>query len=518
MRTAPFGAAHFRRFRPSTQRAFALHWAGKEEFHLIAGREPRFTDYPLHPSILTDIAEIGYTTPTPIQAECLTHALEGKDVLGLAQTGTGKTAAFALPIIQRVARTGEMAALILAPTRELAQQISAAFAVLGKSSDVRVATIVGGIPIKQDYRALQAWPNVLVATPGRLIDHIQSGTIVLKEIKVLAIDEADRMYDMGFMPQINRIIAALPKDRQTMMFTATMPPDVEELVRRNMRDPVKVKVGLTAPVDRAEQKLFSVHDKEKLPLLMKLLGETDGRALVFVRTKRKSENLYRAVSTRFHGVARLHGDREQTQRDVAMTGFRSGKFRILIATDIAARGLDVAEIEHVINYDFPGSAEDYIHRIGRTARVAASGLASSFVTGLDRPVLHRLEKLIGTQLMPRSEGGEAALPHEGRGGQHHADKAAPAGQSRRRRRGGRGRSERAHTGHAHAGHAQAEHAHAGHAHAEHPHAGHAKAEHAHAGHAHTAHAHSDHAQSGHGQAGHAHTGHAHTDAGKQAGG
>jgi len=409
---------------------------------LIAGREPHFTDFPLHASILKDIAEAGYVTPTPIQAQCIGLALEGKDVLGMAQTGTGKTAAFALPIIHNVARTVEMAALVLAPTRELAQQISASFVTLGKSSDVRVATVVGGIPIKEDYRALQAWPNVLVATPGRLIDHIQCGTVVLKEIRMLAVDEADRMYDMGFMPQINRIIAALPTERQTMMFTATMPPDVEALVRHNMRNPVRVQVGLTAPVERAEQKLYNVGDKDKMPLLMKLLGETEGRVLVFVRTKRKSENLYRIVSARHRGVARLHGDREQAQRTIAMDGFRDGKFRILIATDIAARGLDVADIEHVINYDFPGSAEDYIHRIGRTARVAAKGLASSFVTPMDKPVLRRLEKLIGTELLPHGEAGEEAPRGQSSHGGGRSESGRAGGGGSRRRRGGRGRGSR----------------------------------------------------------------------------
>lgn len=425
-----------------------------------AVRERRFTDFPLHQSIQNDVAEAGYVTPTPIQAQCLGPALAGKDILGLAQTGTGKTAAFALPIIQRVAHTVEMSALVLAPTRELAQQISASFALLGKSSDVRVATIVGGIPIDKDYRALQAWPNVLVATPGRLIDHIQCKTIVLSEIKMLAVDEADRMHDMGFMPQLLRIFAALPKERQTMMFTATMPPDVEELVRKNMCDPVRVQVGLTAPVDRAEQKLIRVHDKEKLPLLLKLLEETDGRVLVFVRTKRKSETLYRAVSTRIGSAARLHGDREQAQRDTAMTGFRNGKYRILIATDIAARGLDVAEIEHVINYDFPGSAEDYIHRIGRTARVAATGLATSFVTPDDRPVLHRLEKLIGAEAMPEGAAACHAHTHGESAAHSHSDKPKTG---RRRRRGGRGR-QGGHGGHGGGGgHGHgSSHAHTGH--------------------------------------------------------
>jgi len=360
----------------------------------------KFTDYGLDANILKDVAELGFQHPTPIQAHCIPPALEGKDVIGLAQTGTGKTATFGLPIIQRVARKPEMAALVLAPTRELAQQIAAALQELGKSSGLRLAVVVGGIPIKKDYKALRSWPNVLVATPGRLIDHIYSQTITLSEIEILAVDEADRMYDMGFMPQINRIIEVLPKKRQTLMFTATMPAEVEKLVRRHMRSPVRIKVGRTAPPARAEQKLYHVQEPDKMALLLNLLSRGKGRVLVFVRTRRKVDRLARTVTARRHRVARLHGDREQSQRDAAMAGFRDGKYRILIATDIAARGLDVADIEHVINYDFPGCAEDYIHRIGRTARVAASGLATSFVTHTDRPCLAKLEKLISTRLSP----------------------------------------------------------------------------------------------------------------------
>ncbi len=296
-----------------------------------------FADYGLDANILKDVAELGFQHPTPIQAQCIPPALEGKDVIGLAQTGTGKTAAFGLPIIQRVARKPEMAALILAPTRELAQQIAAALRDLGKSSGLRVAVVVGGIPIKKDYKALRSWPNVLVATPGRLIDHIYSRTVGLSEIEVLAVDEADRMYDMGFMPQIKRIIDVLPKKRQTLMFTATMPAEVEKLVRRHMRSPVRIKVGLTAPPARAEQKLYHVQEPDKMALLLNLLSRSEGRVLVFARTKRKVDRLARTVAARRHRVARLHGDRQQSQRDAAMAGFRDGRYRILIATDIAAR-------------------------------------------------------------------------------------------------------------------------------------------------------------------------------------
>ena len=358
----------------------------------------RFTDLGLQASILKDVGELGYQHPTPIQAQCIPPVLEGRDVIGLAQTGTGKTAAFGLPIIQRVGRKPNIAALILAPTRELAQQITGALQQLGKSSGARVAVVVGGIPIKRDYKMLQARPNVLVATPGRLNDHIRSGRIVLSHVEILTMDEADRMHDMGFMPQIEEIIRALPRERQTLMFAATMPAEVEKLVSRHLRSPLRIQVGVTAPVARAEQKLYHVQEPDKMPLLLELLSRGDGRVLVFARTKHKVDRLARKVAARRHNVARLHGGRNQSQRDAAMSGFREGRYRILIATDIAARGIDVADIEHVINYDFPGCAEDYIHRIGRTARAAAMGLATSFVTHADRPCLSDLERLISAKL------------------------------------------------------------------------------------------------------------------------
>lgn len=394
----------------------------------------KFTDYGLQAGILKDVAELGYQHPTPIQAQCIPPALEGKDVIGLAQTGTGKTAAFGLPIIQRVARKLEMSALILAPTRELAQQIASALRELGKSSDIRVAVVIGGVPIKDDHKALQAWPNVVVATPGRLRDHIYSRTIVLSDIEVLAVDEADRMHDMGFMPQIERIIEVLPKKRQTLMFGATMPAEVEKLVRRHMHSPVRIKVGLTAPPARAKQKLYHVQEPDKMRLLLDLLGRSKGQVLVFARTKRKVERLARTVGARLQRVARLHGDREQNQRDAAMTGFRDGRYRILIATDIASRGIDVADIEHVINYDFPRCAEDYIHRIGRTARVAASGLATSFVTHTDRPCLARLERLISVKLSLTPAGPSAQGRRPQSSGPADGDNPGRSRRPRRRRR------------------------------------------------------------------------------------
>jgi len=376
----------------------------------------KFSDYAFRDTVIRDIEAAGYETPTPIQAACIPQVLQRKDVIGLAQTGTGKTAAFALPIIQRLGSCLEMRALVLAPTRELAQQITSMFGDLGRSSGIRAAVVVGGIPIKQDHKALQMWPNVLVATPGRLIDHIMSRSVVLDDIDTLVVDEADRMHDMGFIPQITRIVETLPQSRQTLMFTATMPRDVERIARAQMQDPVRIQIGRrSAPAERAEHCLFKVDEDAKADLLLKLLADGNGRTLVFVRTKRGVDRLARIVTSRHRRVARLHSDRTQVDRDRAMEGFRDGRYRIMIATDIAARGLDVADIEHVINYDFPRSAEDYVHRIGRTARVESSGRATSFVTRTDRRSVEATERLVGSRLPLESFPTVAAQPRRSRG-------------------------------------------------------------------------------------------------------
>jgi ATP-dependent RNA helicase RhlE len=380
----------------------------------IETQDPKFDEYPFSDSIFNDIRAAGFERPTPIQAKCIPIALEGRDLIGLAQTGTGKTAAFALPIIQKLAQRTELAALILVPTRELASQVTGMFNQLGASSGIRVATIVGGVPMDNDYRVLRSWPNILVATPGRLIDHLTYRSVSLREIEILVVDEADRMHDMGFIPQIRRILSEVPQNRQTMMFTATMPPDVERIARMSMTDPVRILVGIrSTPPAGARQQLFAVSDAEKSPLLMKLLHDRDhdGRVLIFVRTKRGVDKLHRVVARRFN-AARIHGDREQSDRDDAMGGFREGRYPILIATDIAARGIDVADIEQVINYDFPLSAEDYVHRVGRTARQQATGLAISFVTPADRRYVLDVRKLLGDRL-PVTEEIDAMLSRRG---------------------------------------------------------------------------------------------------------
>ncbi len=372
----------------------------------------KFIDLPLSETIQKSIRQAGFERPMPIQAACIPPALEGKDIIGLAQTGTGKTAAFAIPIIQRLANSMELGALVLAPTRELAAQITAAFNELGATSGLRVATIVGGVPMEQDYGALRSWPNVLVATPGRLIDHIESGRVLLTEVEVLVVDEADRMHDMGFIPQIRRILAVLPRKRQTMMFTATLPDDVERIARKSMHDPVRIQIGMCAPAHRAKQEIFELAENAKSPLLLKLLRKSRGRVLVFVRTKRGVDRLTRIINARGFRAGRIHGDLEQNHRGRSLADFREGNVNILVATDIAARGLDVTGIEHVINYDFPHHAEDYVHRIGRTARVDASGLATSFATPSDSRFVNDVRKLIGDKMPQptRLEGYSDAAP------------------------------------------------------------------------------------------------------------
>ena len=364
----------------------------------MSSEDVTFADFPLRESIHESIRQAGFVTPTPIQAKCIPPALEGKDVIGLAQTGTGKTAAFAIPIMQRLAGRAELGALVLAPTRELAAQITVMFNELGHTSGVRVATIVGGVPMEEDFAALRSWPNVLVATPGRLLDHIDNDRLSLDEIEVLAVDEADRMHDMGFVPQIREIIAVLPPKRQTLMFSATMPDDVERIARKSMNHPVRLQIGVTAPAHRARQELLQVAEDDKCRLLLQLLGNSEGRVLVFTRTKRGAARLAGRINRRGVDAGAIHGDLEQAYRDQALADFRHGRRRVLVATDIAARGLDISDIEHVINYDFPHNAEDYVHRIGRTARVDAHGVATSFVTRADRRYVSGVRKLIGDKL------------------------------------------------------------------------------------------------------------------------
>ncbi len=368
-----------------------------------------FTDLPLTPAMLDAIAAAGYSTPTPIQARAIPPILDGSDLIGCAQTGTGKTAAFAIPTIERLTGAGARAlgrtgsgprALVLAPTRELALQIAETFDTLGRKQGVRTIVLIGGESMGPQLTGLRDRPDVIVATPGRLADHLERGTASLGAIRVVVLDEADRMLDMGFAPQVERILRVTPLDRQTLCFSATMPPEVERLVRRHLVRPERIEVGLVArPVAGVTQRLYRADAQRKTPLLLKLLGAERGRTLIFTRTKHRADRVARAVTAAGHRAARLHADRSMSERREALDGFRSGRYRVLIATDIAARGIDVPEIAHVVNFDLPGTPEDYIHRIGRTARAEASGVASSFAAPEEGDRLRAIERHLGHPLV-----------------------------------------------------------------------------------------------------------------------
>ncbi len=365
-----------------------------------------FSSFGLSDGMLRDIASTGFTEPTPIQVQAILPALQGRDVLGCAQTGTGKTAAFIIPMIERLAvgPKGAPRGLVLAPTRELAIQIQATVDQLGRSRRVYATTIVGGSDMQAQVRGLRRNPDIIVATPGRLLDHMWYGTIHLTHLQIVVLDEADRMLDMGFAPQLNQILEALPEERQTLLFSATMPTDLADLARMSVKDPVRALVSKPAtPATGVTQTLHHTTQQEKTPLLLAFLTDHQGSVLVFTRTKHRADRIGQALERSGHKVAVLHGNRSLSQRRRALEGFRRGQYRVLVATDIAARGLDVANIGHVVNYDLPNTPEDYVHRIGRTARMKAVGRATSFVTAEDARQMRAIEKLLG-QPVPRSAG------------------------------------------------------------------------------------------------------------------
>ncbi len=361
-----------------------------------------FRAFGLSEALLQDLAGAGLTEPTPIQAQAIPAGLQGRDVLGCAQTGTGKTAAFVIPMIERLAGApaGPPRGLILAPTRELAFQIQRTVVQLGRSQGVSATTIVGGEDLQAQVRGLRQRPTIIVATPGRLLDHMWNGTVRLAEFTIVVLDEADRMLDMGFAPQLNQILEALSDERQTLLFSATLPDDLGALARAGLKDPVRVMVDRPAtPAFGVTQTVHHTTQEAKTPLLLTLIQEPGESVLVFTRTKHRADRLGRALERVGHRVAVLHGDRRLSQRRMALEGFRRGTFRVLVATDIAARGIDVANIGHVINYDLPNSPEDYVHRIGRTGRMKAVGRATSFVTMEDHHQIRAIEKLLGRPVL-----------------------------------------------------------------------------------------------------------------------
>jgi len=382
----------------------------------------------LSEAILQDLAAAGFSSPTPIQEQAIPPALAGRDVIGCAQTGTGKTAAFVIPMVERLAALpkGQPQALILAPTRELALQTLTTIEKLGRSRRISATVIVGGADMQAQVRGLRQRPEILVATPGRLLDHMWNGTILLSSIKMLVLDEADRMLDMGFAPQINQILDALPEERQTLLFSATLPADLARLVQASVNNPVRVMVAPSATTaDGITQAIHHISHDAKGDLLLSLLGSDKDTALVFTRTKHRADRLGRMLGSAGHRVAVLHGDRSLSQRRAALEGFKRGSFRVLVATDIAARGIDVANIGHVINFDLPNCPEDYVHRIGRTARMKTTGRATSFVTGEDHQQLQDIERLLG-HAVPLAPGSSAPAPtsHMRAGGVRRNDRTA----------------------------------------------------------------------------------------------
>jgi len=407
----------------------------------------RFDSLPLHESLLAGIREAGFEFCTPIQASTLPIALKQQDVAGQAQTGTGKTAAFLLPILQRLTKgqLRQVRALIVAPTRELAEQIHQMGVDLGKKTKVRSVTVYGGVSKHRQVAALRRGTEIVVACPGRLLDLLDDRSIDLSRVEVLVLDEADRMCDMGFLPDIRRILKALPAQRQTLFFSATMPKDIRKLADRILDDPATVQVGANAPAKTVSHALYPVPGSHKKKLLLALLEQTaTGRVLIFTRTKHRARGLARDLAKHDYRVSALQGNMSQNQRQKAIDGFRNGKYDILVATDIAARGIDVAEISHVINFDMPDTVDAYTHRIGRTGRAHRTGEAFTFVEPGEEPMVREIEKVLGDQIERRQLPGfdyEGFVP-ESRP-QHKQSRQPRQTGSRRRRDPGTNRRNRA---------------------------------------------------------------------------
>lgn len=405
----------------------------------------QFQDLKLIEPLLRAVRAEGYDEPTPIQAQAIPHVLAGKDLIGCAQTGTGKTAAFALPILQRLAADGSnrsrgtIRALILSPTRELASQIGDSFATYGRHTGFKHIVIYGGVGQQPQVQAIRRGADILVATPGRLLDLMNQGVIRLNTIEVFVLDEADRMLDMGFIHDVRRVIKALPTRRQTLLFSATMPQDIQDLADQILIKPVRVEVTPQATtVEKIAQSVFFVDKKNKRALLEHLLDDRDiRRVLVFTRTKHGANKLVQQLDRSHIQAEAIHGNKSQTARERALANFKSGRTRVLVATDIAARGIDVEDVTHVINYDLPNEPESYVHRIGRTARAGASGIAYSFCDAEERKYLRDIEKLIRLRVPPVTEHPYPAMLE--------AVADSPADSPRQNRHGSSGRRQVAHS-------------------------------------------------------------------------
>jgi len=368
-----------------------------------------FSELSISAQLKSNLVKNGFTTPTPVQALAIEPALAGRDVVATAQTGTGKTLAFVLPLIERLAHKKGACALVLSPTRELAIQINEAFAKMAGGSGLKSAVIVGGLSEGAQLNAVRKGAQVLIATPGRLYDFLSRDLVKLGSIEMVVLDEADRMLDMGFLPTITRILAATPTDRQTMFFSATMESSVKYLVERHVRDAVRVEVGSTTkPAEQVDLHVYEVEQNDKLELLQNMLRDEQGSFLVFARTKHGADRLAKRLAEGGFKTAAIHGDRSQGQRNQALKGFQDGYYRVLVATDVAARGIHVEGISHVVNFDLPQAPEDFIHRVGRTGRAGARGCATTFASRAERADVAKIERTIQMKLTRRTIDGSPA--------------------------------------------------------------------------------------------------------------
>jgi len=369
-----------------------------------------FSELSISPSLKERLTAAQFSTPTPVQAEAIPQALEGKDVIATAQTGTGKTLAFLIPVMERLGaqKAAGIAALVLVPTRELAMQVAAQYDALRSKQMQPAALVVGGLPEGRQLDAIRRGARLVVATPGRLEDYMDRKLVSLAAVKTLVLDEADRMLDMGFLPAIRRIVSVVPKERQTLCFSATMDGAIAQLVRDYTRNPVRLSFGSTLkPSENVRLQAFEVVDGEKPEILYRLLNEETGRCLIFSRTKRGTERIAKSLNRQGIEAAMIHGDRSQSQRTAALNGFQRGHYRVLVATDVAARGIHVQNIAHVINYDLPEVAENFIHRVGRTGRAGERGVASTLFVREQRTELLQLERALGIRIERVSMNGES---------------------------------------------------------------------------------------------------------------
>jgi ATP-dependent RNA helicase RhlE len=359
-----------------------------------------FSELGLSQTVVRGVRAVGYNEPTPIQAQAVPVILSGRDLIGIAQTGTGKTAAFVLPILERLKNGKGLRCLVLTPTRELAAQVETSVRDYSRFMHMRCAAIYGGVSMGPQIGALRRGVDIIVATPGRLLDHLHRRNVQFSQLQILVLDEADRMLDMGFLPDVKRILQMLPRQRQTSLFSATIPVEIEQLARQILINPAVVEIGRrTTPAEGVAQFLYPVSRHLKMKLLLKILQTTATTSvLIFTRTKNGADKVSRILHERGHTAARIHGDRSQSQRSQSLHGFRTGRYKILVATDIAARGLDIEGISHVINYDVPGTPEDYVHRIGRTARAQTIGDAFTIVSPEEEDIVRDIERALKKKL------------------------------------------------------------------------------------------------------------------------